>query len=508
MKDAEDKGEAGSQVANPERDRSVVRYLLKHFRKGKKPILVVLGTLTFHLLGLLSSVDALMTARTTQGTIAWVVSLNTFPYLAVPGYWIFGRTRFNGYVTAWQASDHEVQHIASAMVEQMEPFRFDDFERPEAARAAELLAKTPVLFGNDVELLIDGEATFDSIFSGIRAAEEYVLFQFFIVKDDDLGRKVKELLIAKQRDGVPVYFLYDEVGSHALPTSYLNDLREVGVEVFNFHSRKGPRNRLQINFRNHRKVVVVDGDVAWIGGHNVGDEYLGKDPKFGHWRDTHVRIEGPSAIAAQLVFFDDWHWASNEILELDWTARRAKKGNVPVLIIASGPADELETAHLMFIHAINSAEERIWISSPYFVPDEGVMAALQLAGLRGVDVRILIPDNPDHMMVYLAAFSYFEEAAATGVRFYKYTNGFLHQKAFLIDDRTSSVGTANFDNRSFRLNFEITAMFADADLAVQVEEMFEEDFANSRLVQSDELENKSFLFKVGVRLSRLTSPIQ
>lgn len=462
----------------------------------------------FHLMGLASSIDALMTTRTIQGTIAWVISLNTIPYVAVPGYWIFGRTRFKGYVTAWQASDAEVQHIAAKMLEEIEPFRFSDFVKPEAARAAELLAKTPVLHGNDVELLIDGDATFDSIFEGIEAAKEYVLFQFFTIKDDGLGRKVKERLIEKRRDGLRIYLLYDEVGSHDLPNEYKDELRAAGVEMYGFHTRKGPRNRFQVNFRNHRKIVVVDGDVAWIGGHNVGDEYLGKDPKFGHWRDTHVRIEGPAAVAAQLSFFDDWHWATNEILELDWTARKSESGDVPILIIASGPADELETAHLMFIHAINSAVDRIWISSPYFVPDEAIMSALQLAGLRGVDVRILIPDNPDHMLVYLAAFSYFEDAVSTGVKFYKYTNGFLHQKALLIDENVSSVGTANFDNRSFRLNFEITAMFADLDFTAQVEQMFKKDFENSRLVGRDELHEKSFLFKVGVRLARLTSPVQ
>jgi len=481
--------------------------VLKRLSKKKRRTIKVVVVLAFHVLGLVSSVDALMSTRTIQGTIAWVVSLNTFPYLAVPGYWIFGRTRFNGYVTAWQASDKEVQYIATTMLEEIEPFRFSQFEKPEAARAAELLAKTPVLYGNDVELLIDGDATFTSIFEGIEAAKEYILFQFYIVKDDGLGRKVKERLIAKRRDGVRVYFLYDEVGSHRLPDEYKNELRAAGVEMYNFHTRKGPRNRFQVNFRNHRKIVVVDGDIAWIGGHNIGDEYLGKDPKFGHWRDTHVRIEGPAAIAAQLSFFDDWHWATNNVLDLDWTARRAEAGNVPVLIIASGPADELETAHLMFIHAINTAQERIWISSPYFVPDEAVMSALQLAGLRGVDVRILIPDNPDQLMVYLAAFSYFDDAAVTGVKFYKYTEGFLHQKALIVDDLVSSVGTANFDNRSFRLNFEITAMFADPDFTAQVERMFEEDFSNSRMVEGDELDKKSLLFKIGVRLARLTSPV-
>jgi len=178
-----------------------------------------------------------------------------------------------------------------------------------------------------------------------------------------------------------------------------------------------------------------------------------------------------------------------------------------VLIIPSGPADELETALLMFVHAINLAQQRIWITSPYFVPDEATMSALQLAGLRGVDVRILIPDKPDHLLVFLAAFSYFEDASRTGVRFYRYTDGFLHQKVMLVDDKAATIGTANFDNRSFRLNFEITCVISDKDFVAGVERMLEQDFARSRLMVAEDVDKKSFLFKLGVRLARLAAPV-
>jgi cardiolipin synthase len=179
-----------------------------------------------------------------------------------------------------------------------------------------------------------------------------------------------------------------------------------------------------------------------------------------------------------------------------------------VLIVPSGPADELETAALMFIHAINSATERIWIASPYFVPDEGVIVALQLAGLRGVDVRILIPDKADHLMVWLAAYAYLDDSGRTGVKFYRYLDGFLHEKVMLIDDRAASVGTANFDNRSFRLNFEVTAVIHDAAFAAEVAAMFEKDFEKSRLMEEGEYDAKPFWFRFGVRLARLTSPVQ
>src|SRR5690606_1223236 len=183
------------------------------------------------------------------------------------------------------------------------------------------------------------------------------------------------------------------------------------------------------------KVVVVDGQTAWIGGHNVGDEYLGRDPDVGPWRDTHIRIEGPATLGAQLSFVEDWHWATGQSIDLRWEPHAASDtADAPVLIAPSGPADVGETASLMFVHAINSAAERIWIASPYFVPDPSVVTALQLAGLRGVDVRILIPDRPDHLAVYLAASSYLDEAGLTGVEFYRYLPGFMHQKALLIDD--------------------------------------------------------------------------
>lgn len=460
----------------------------------------------FHLVGFMSSIHALMSTRSSQGTIAWVVSLNTFPYLSVPAYWILGRSRFQGYVTARKARDLKIRHIVETAMAETKALRSTG-ARSGAAQAAELLAEMPGIRSNRVELLINGEATFESIFRGIKGAKNYVLVQFFIVRDDDLGRKLKALLIAKARVGLRVYFLYDEVGCRKLPKRYISELREAGVGVSDFHSRKGPHNRFQINFRNHRKIVIADGHTTWIGGHNVGDDYLGKGP-LGPWRDTHLRIEGPATLAVQLSFFEDWHWATDAVLDLEWKSQHIAEDGVDVLVIPTGPADRLETAGLMFIDAINSARERIWISSPYFVPDKAVMAALQLAGLRGVDVRILIPDKPDHPAVYLSAFSYFDEASITGVQFYRYTRGFLHEKVMLVDHRVASVGTANFDNRSFRLNFEITAFVPDEAFAATVEDMFLDDFAVSRRMQPSDRDNRSFWFKVGVNLARLASPLQ
>ncbi|MCP4645129.1 MAG: cardiolipin synthase, partial [bacterium] len=282
------------------------------------------------------------------------------------------------------------------------------------------LTDVPIMRGNAVELLIDGDATFGSIFKGIEQAREYCLVQFFVIHDDDIGREFQRRLIAKAKDGVRVFVLYDEIGSHSLPRRYLRRLREAGVEVSGFRTTQGINNRFQLNFRNHRKIVVVDGQEAWVGGHNVGDEYLGRNPKFGHWRDTHIRIAGPAVLEVQLSFMEDWYWATKQLPSLNWEACEEQADDRVVHIIPSGPSDARETATLTFLEAITGARERVWIASPYFVPDEGVLCALKLADLRGVDVRILIPDNPDHVLVYLSAFTFLKELEGSGIGIYRY----------------------------------------------------------------------------------------
>jgi cardiolipin synthase len=470
--------------------------------------MIVALVVVFEILGVLSAVHAIMSSRTPQGSIAWAVSLVTLPYVSVPAYWVFGRNKFRGYVLARQHELELIDDIVRQANDQITAVAALDDWRSAAITGAEKMARIPLTSGNNVTLLVDGDATFASIFEGIDAAEEYVLVQFYIVRDDELGRQLQSRLIAKAQSGVRVLFLYDEIGSLGLSASYIEGLRSADVEIFPFHSRKGSGNRFQLNFRNHRKTVVVDGRIAWIGGHNVGDEYLGRDPAFGRWRDTHIRVEGPAVIGAQLAFVEDWRWATDELPGgLSWTPHIAADAEAQVLVIASGPADELETASLMYTQAIHSAARRIWIASPYFVPDDAIVQALQLAGLRGVDVRILIPEKADSTLVTLAAYSFFTEVKAAGVKIYRYQDGFLHGKVMLIDDNVATVGTANFDNRSFRLNFEITTVVFDADFAGKVERMFQNDFSASRLMEQDEYDNKPYWFKLAVRTARLTAPI-
>ena len=470
--------------------------------------MIVAIVIVFEILGVISAIHSIMSTRTPQGSIAWAVSLVAMPFVAVPAYWVFGRDKFRGYILARQNELELIDDLIRQASNQVGDAGAVDGRYIAALKGVEKLARVPISGGNDVELLIDGAETFASIFAGIDAAKDYILVQFYIVRDDELGRELKTRLIAKSQSGVRVLFLYDEVGSLGLPTAFNEELRATGVEIHPFHTRKGSGNRFQLNFRNHRKTVIVDGRIAWIGGHNVGDEYLGKDPAFGHWRDTHVRVEGPAVIGAQLAFVEDWRWATDELPgDLSWVPHVSIDGDARVLVIASGPADEMETASLMYTQAIHSATQRIWIASPYFVPDDAIVQALQLAGLRGVDVRILIPEKSDSWLVTMSAYSYFDQVSAAGVRFYRYDEGFLHEKVMLIDDNIATIGTANFDNRSFRLNFEITAVVVDGELAMNVEKMFENDFSSSRLMERDEYDNKPFWFKLAVRTARLTAPV-
>ncbi len=466
-------------------------------------------TLIFaHLFGFVFAIHAVMTVRTSQGAVAWSVFLVSFPYLAIPAYWFLGRSKFEGYTSARDSSDKDIKNDIQKLSQKLLEYQVPKAELSEIEIASQKLVKLPYLHSNDIDLLVDGNATFESIIDGIENAKSYVLFQFYIVHDDEIGRKIKKVLLKKAQEGLKIYFLYDEIGSHTLPDSYKDDLRNAGIEVFDFHTRKGVKNRFQINFRNHRKIVVVDGESAWIGGHNVGDEYLGKDPKFGHWRDTHMKIDGPAAISIQIAFVEDWFWATEVLLkDLQWKPTASKLGNKKVLITPGSPADKLDTITLMYIQAINSAKERIWIASPYFIPNDSIIQALQLAGLRGVDVRILIPAMADHLDVYLAAFTYIKEASLTGVKFFRYQDGFAHQKVMLIDDTHATVGTANFDIRSFRLNFEIVGLVQDREFNTQIQNMLLEDFKRSKEVSSDELDSKPFYFRLAARVARLLSPI-
>lgn len=463
--------------------------------------------LVFHISGAACAVNAVMNARTDQGALAWAISLLTIPFVAVPAYLFFGRSKFEGFVEAYEERAKEIDSLRAQYRAELEPWTVSVEDRGQVYRAIRELTGHSMTKGNRATLLVNGDATFDDIIAGIVAAERYVLVQFYMIHDDGLGRRLRDALIERASAGLRVQVLYDEIGSKGLPKRYLSELRSAGVEVTSFKPTQGRRNRFQLNFRNHRKMVVVDGKVGWVGGHNVGDEYLGLDPDFTPWRDTHVRLEGPCVIQLQSVILSDWFWATRELPELTLKPTPAEASDSHAMIIPFAPSQRHETAGLFFVSALQSARKRIWISAPYFVPDEAVMKALELAALRGVDVRIITTGKGDSQAVFLAAFHYMEKLRGLGIRFYAYAPGFLHEKVMLVDDEFSSVGTANFDNRSFRLNFEVTSLIADREFASQMETMFERDFEHSEELNPEEFDQKSFLWRLGVSVARLGAPL-
>ncbi len=461
----------------------------------------------FEIVGIISAVQAVLTARTSQGAIAWALALITWPIVSVPLYWIFGRSKFRGYVTARRAHDSKLSGIVQQVAPYAEQFRVNLGQHYGEARVLEELAHMPFIRGNYGELLIDGQATFKEMFSAIDRAKKYVIAEFFIVNDDALGRAFKDRLEAAAHRGCQVYLLYDDVGSRKMTQTYVEELKRAGIHVTGMKTTRGWWNRFQLNFRNHRKIVVIDGAEALVGGLNVGDEYVHRSKKLTPWRDTHMRIVGPAALAAQLSFVEDWHWATGEVPQLNWKPQAADGSDQIMFVLPSGPQDEFETCGLFFTHLINSANHRIWIASPYFVPDEGIVTALQLAAMRGVDVRVLIPGLPDKWLVKRAAMAYVPQVAGAGVKMYEYGRGFLHQKVALIDDNISVVGTANLDNRSFRLNFEISVTTIDESFAADVERMLDADFADSNWIDPVQFASKGIVFKVTSQVARLFSPI-
>jgi cardiolipin synthase len=454
------------------------------------------------------ALEAIMKARTAQGAIAWTISLITFPYAALPVYLVFGRNKFDGYLEQRLEMESEIGQLMERSSASVSRHAIPTTQDTPLYNSLYALARMPAVRGNAAQLLIDGPETFDSIASHMEQAQNYILFQFYIIRDDDLGRRLGRIMADRAKDGVKVFLLYDEIGSRPFGRSrLLKQLRMTGVQAVPFNTTQGHRNRFQLNFRNHRKIVVVDGEQAWVGGHNVGDEYLGLKKSVGHWRDTHVRIQGPAVMSVQQAFATDWLWATRMHLDVDWEFSGRTAGDCEVLAFPSDPASNYEEAGLMYHQAIVAARQRIWIASPYFVPDHGIVSALQLAALRGVDVRLIIPDEPDGPVVGMANWSFTRQLLPTGVKIFRYQGGFMHQKVFLMDDIVSGIGTANFDNRSFRLNFEITLLLHSGRFATEVQDMLENDMEHSRQVDAAEIAEKSFLFRLGMATARLFAPV-
>lgn len=462
-------------------------------------------------LGVLSAVHVLMRGPTPQGVIAWIFFLVTLPIVAVPLYWVFGPRKYDGYIDARRSTATPFDPVVDRLREDAIPLIVEREVESPLIVAIERLVRLPLTTGNRADLLVDGAAIRDALFAAIDGARTSLVLQFFIVRNDGFGRALQERLIAAAARGVQVAFLYDEIGSHALPGAYRERLGKAGVRMEPFATTRRSH-RFQLNFRNHRKLLVVDGALGFVGGLNVGDEYLGLDRRLSPWRDTFVRLRGPAVAALQLSFLEDWHWATDEVPDWPWPLEPAPDAEEAgrlghAIVLPTGPADPLETCSLVFVALFNAAVDRLWIATPYFVFDAEIMSALELAALRGVDVRILVPEVGDHPMAYYAGWSYHEEALEAGCRIFRYQQGFMHQKVVLVDDRWAMVGTKNLDNRSMRLNFEASLLMECPVFAAEVEAMLESDLARSAELTRGRLAERSPWFRIKSRAARLFAPI-
>lgn len=363
---------------------------------------------------------------------------------------------------------------------------------------------------NDVTIYTDGHEKFDALIQEMENAKKYIHMQYYIIRDDELFDRIKEVLIRKAAQGVEVRILYDGMGCLEIGKKQWKMLRSNEIETAEFFPATLKKAHLRINYRNHRKIVVIDGEVGFVGGFNVGREYLGLDKKFGYWRDTHMKITGSAVMGLQIRFLLDWNFAAGKNLFLEeryFQQQQQKTGDTGIQIISSGPDSKWQSTRDNYVYLISHATDHIYIQTPYFIPDETMLNTLKMAASSGVDVRIMIPCKPDHPFVYWATYSYIGEMLKAGATCYTYDNGFLHTKGMCVDGKVCSYGTANFDIRSFKLNFEVNAVIYNERVTRQFEKIFLKDIEKSTKIASHKYANRSLVIRVKEQFSRLLSPI-
>ncbi|MDF2886682.1 MAG: phospholipase D/Transphosphatidylase [Lacrimispora sp.] len=377
---------------------------------------------------------------------------------------------------------------------------------------------------NTVVIFTDGEKKFQDLREELSRATHFIHLQYYIIKNDELFDSIIPILTERAKAGVEVRILCDGMGGRFMRKSKWEKLKESGVKVGIFFPPVLGRLHLRINYRNHRKIVVIDNRIGYVGGFNIGREYISKDPKFGYWRDTHLKLQGGSVLSLQIRFALDWNYAVGEnlfknmtyfcegedgtcldnlgVVDLNQTERK-----LGIQIIASGPDARSRQIRDNYIRLFSKAKDHIYIQTPYFVPDDAVLSALKVAARSGVDVRLMIPCKPDHPFVYWATYSYVGDLISEGAKCYTYENGFLHSKGVMTDGKVSSYGTANMDIRSFELNFEVNAVIYDEETTRELEALFLEDLKVCREITQERYEARSIFIRIKEQGSRLLSPL-
>ena len=363
-------------------------------------------------------------------------------------------------------------------------------------------------FKNNAILISDNEHYFDEIIEAISQAEKHVHVLFYIMRDDNIGQKLKTVLIDRAKQGVEVRVIYDALGSFKLSRKYINELKEAGVEIVPYNTVLKSLITGKLNHRTHRKIIIVDGAVAFTGGVNIGDEYLNRDKNIGVWQDIIVKMEGDSVNYLQKIFLADWYFVTDKkITDIYYYGKTSVDNYLPVQMVAGGFDTGWHEIHQMYFTLINSARERLYIATPYFVLNDAMLESLQTAALRGVDVKIVIPEKTESFLIDWLNESFFKEILRSGVEVYKYKNGFMHAKSMIVDNRVVSVGSANLNMRGYYLDYEMNVLLYDEQLCLRMEQIFNKYMKMSEKQKYKDYEKLSLLRSVRYIIGRLILPI-
>lgn len=407
----------------------------------------------------------------------------------------------------FEAMKKKIYHRSGYVIEQHEPLMKDQTELVNLLLKDSLAELTD---NNEVRLLINGEEKFAALLTALEAAKNHIHLEYYIVEDDAIANQIKDVLIRKSRQGVCVRFIYDDFGSKPIRKKYAAELKEAGVEIFPFYKTRFVNLANRINYRNHRKIVVIDGHTGFVGGINISDRYInGVDPNQEYWRDTHLKITGKAVQTLQLIFISDFNFCAEQEIDMSppFFPTVHTTSNQLVQVAASGPDSEQATLMLAYFTAIVNATRKVYITSPYLIPNESILTALKQSALSGLDVRLLAPERGDSKFVNAATQSFFPELLQAGVRIFLYKKGFVHAKTMVVDDSLAIVGTANMDIRSFDLNFEVNAFVYDAGINAQLEAAFMNDLKDSTEIDYDEWAKRSWLTLIAESLARLVTPV-
>jgi cardiolipin synthase len=474
------------------------------------------------LLGIISSIFMLyviftgfvifLENRRPAATLTWLVVLAVFPLFGFIFYLLFGQSYRKKRVFKQKAAQDEQAFQRFEGNSQLNETKLQGMEEHQKLlfRLAHRLGKSPISFSTDTKILTNGEQTFQEIIEQLKQAKYHIHLEYYIVRNDEIGSDLKRILIEKAKSGVEVRFLYDAVGSWRLSNLFIEELLEAGVEMVPFSPVRLPYLNHKINYRNHRKIIVIDGDVGFVGGLNIGDEYLGRNEYFGFWRDTHLMVKGEAVRSLQIIFSQDWSYMTgNRLLTPNYLSptliEEQDLGGVQML--AGGPDNEWEVIKDVFFSMLMSAKKTIWITTPYFIPDEDILSAIKIKALSGVDVKIIIPSRPDKYLAFYASRSYFLELLRSGVKIYEYQGGFLHGKIIIVDDELASIGTSNMDMRSFHLNFEVNAFLYRTKSTQSLVEDYLIDLEDSRKIDLTEFKNRRLYVRIIESTARLFSPL-